>query len=240
MFSTRRTFVNSELAALYGVEAPGASEVAFVPVELPDEGPRAGLLTLGAFLAMNAHETETSPTLRGKYVRERVLCQMVAPPPDDVDTNIPEETVEAKTLRERLEQHRDDPACAACHAFIDPPGFLFENFDSIGAFRTLDNGYPIDSSGDIDGEPLAAARDLAELLSDHELVGRCMVTQLYRHAQGRLDASEEAGAIDQLEARFEESGYRFNELLVGLVGHDSFRYVAAANTGETSTEEESP
>lgn len=228
VFSTRRTFVNSELAALYGVEAPGATEVAFVPVDLPEDGPRAGLLTLGAFLAMNAHETETSPTLRGKYLRERVLCQTVAPPPDDVDTNIPEETTEAKTLRERLEQHRDDPACAACHAFIDPPGFLFESFDSIGAYRTLDNGYPIDSSGDIDGEPLADARDLAELLGDHELVGRCIVTQLYRHAQGRLDATEEEGALATLEALFDESGYRFGELLVALVTHDSFRYVAPA------------
>ncbi|MEQ9321727.1 MAG: DUF1585 domain-containing protein, partial [Polyangiaceae bacterium] len=116
---------------------------------------------------------------------------------------------------------------------------LFESFDSIGAFRTLDNGYPIDSSGDIDGEPLADARDLADLLSDHELVGRCMVTQLYRHAQGRLDAKQERAAIDQLEALFEQSGYRFGELLVALVTHDGFRYVGPENP-DTASEEVSP
>jgi Protein of unknown function (DUF1592)/Protein of unknown function (DUF1588)/Protein of unknown function (DUF1595)/Protein of unknown function (DUF1585) len=231
VFSTRRTFVNSELASLYGVDAPGATEVAFVPVELPEDGPRAGMLTLGAFLTMNAHETETSPTLRGKYVRERVLCQTVPAPPDDVDTNIPDETMEAKTLRERLEQHRNDPACASCHAFIDPPGFLFETFDSLGTFRTLDNGYPIDATGDIDGVPLANARELADLLADHELVGRCMVTQLYRHAQGRLDAEAEAGAIEQLDSQFASSGYRFRELLVALVTHEAFRYVALLEGG---------
>ena len=141
LFRTRRTFVNAELATLYGVEAPGATAISFVPVELPDDGARAGLLTLGAFLAMNAHPTETSPTLRGKYVRERVLCELVPPPPPDVETDIePADPTMPRTLRERLEQHRTNPACAACHASIDPPGFLFEDFDSIGAVRTHDNG----------------------------------------------------------------------------------------------------
>src|SRR5690606_9916586 len=125
LFSAPRTFVNSELAALYAAEAAGASAVAFVPVQPPADGPRAAVLTLGALLAMNAHQTETSPTLRGKYVRERVLCQEVPPPPDDVDTSLDEATGTARTLRERLERHRTDPACAGCHAFIDPPGFLF-------------------------------------------------------------------------------------------------------------------
>ncbi|HLM73541.1 MAG TPA: DUF1592 domain-containing protein, partial [Polyangiaceae bacterium] len=189
IFSTRRTFVNSELAALYGVEAPGADVTTFVPVVLDPDGPRAGLLTFGAFLTMNAHETQTSPTARGKYVRERVLCQTVQPPPPDVDTTLDPPTAEMpKTVRERLEEHRKNPACAACHAFIDPPGFLFEHFDSIGAYRTVQAGdLPIDSTGDLDGIPLTDAKGLAGLLEDDPRVGRCMVTQLFRHAQGRLD-----------------------------------------------------
>src|SRR5690606_28652187 len=85
LFSTRNTFVNAELAALYGVAAEGATPVTFVPVELPESGPRAGILTLGAFLTMNAHETITSPTNRGKYLRERVLCEIIPPPPGDVN-----------------------------------------------------------------------------------------------------------------------------------------------------------
>ncbi|MCA9635399.1 MAG: DUF1588 domain-containing protein, partial [Myxococcales bacterium] len=226
IFTTRRTFVNSDLAAIYGIEAEGATPITFVPVELPEDGPRAGLLTFGAFLTMNAHATETSPTLRGRYVRERVLCEMVPAPPGDVDTNIPEPDGEAHTLRERLEQHRADPACANCHAFIDPPGFLFEHFDSIGAFRELDNGYPIDASGDLDGAPLAGARDLAKALEDDPRVSRCMVTQLYRHATGRLDQAQEYPGLKAIDQEFAEGGYRFHDLLLALVTSEAFRTAA--------------
>ncbi len=226
LFSTRRTFVNSELAALYGVDAPGATPVAFVPIELPEDGPRAGMLTLGAFLTMNAHEASTAPTLRGKYLRERVLCLEVPPPPPDVNTDIEPDPTQAKTLRERLEVHMTNPACASCHQFMDPPGFLFEHFDAMGGYRETENGYPIDSTGDFEGTPLADARDLADLLADEERVGECMVKQLYRHAQGRLDDVGERHALRQITEKFAESGYKFQELLVALVTHESYRFVA--------------
>jgi hypothetical protein len=230
IFGTRTTFVNEELAMLYGVEAPGASPIAFVPVELPEDGPRAGLLTLSAFLMMNAHETEPSPTRRGKYVRERVLCQTVMPPPDDVDTNIPEEAGEARTLRERLEQHALNPACAGCHSFIDPPGFLFESFDSIGVFRTVDkDGYAIDASGDLDGVPLASATELGPLLAADPRVGKCVVEQLFRHAQGRLETEAEEDTLDDLVDRFADQGYRFRRLLLTLVTHEGFRTLAPSD-----------
>jgi hypothetical protein len=228
LFSTRRTWVNAELANLYGVEAPGASEIAFVPVELPEDGPRAGILTFGAFLTMNAHPTETSPTRRGKYVRERVLCETINPPPDGVDFNLDDPTGESKTLRERLEKHRADPFCASCHKFMDPPGFLFENFDSVGAYRTTEpNGYPLDTSGDLDGIPLQNARDLAEALLTDERVPACVVKQLYRHANARLDAPGEARALADLESAFENADYRFQDLLVELVLNQGFRVIAA-------------
>ncbi|NUP07701.1 MAG: DUF1592 domain-containing protein [Polyangiaceae bacterium] len=230
IFSTRHTFVNDQLAALYGVSAPGADATTFVPVDLPAEGPRAGLLTLGAFLTMNAHETQTSPTARGKYVRERVLCQTVQAPPPDVDTTLdPPDPSKPQTVREKLEEHRKNPACAGCHSFIDPPGFLFEHFDSIGAVRTTEvGGLPIDSTGELDGQPLADARALAEILADDERVGRCMVTQLYRHAQGRLETKGEKPAIDELSERFADADYDFRELIVELVTHDGFRFVTDA------------
>ena len=226
LFTTRRTFVNDALAALYEVEAEGASEVLYVPVELPAAGPRAGLLTLGAFLAMNGHATETSPTLRGKYLRERVLCQEVPAPPDDVDLDLRNEMGEARTLRERLERHREDPACASCHAFIDPPGFLFEHFDSSGAYRTHESGYPVDASGDLDGVPLESASDLAELLRDDERVPGCIVRQLYRHANGRLERDHEEAALVELERAFADAGYRFKELMIELATSEAFRVVA--------------
>lgn len=227
VFTTRRTFVNAELATLYGVDAPGASPVTYVPIELPVDGPRAGILTLGAFLTMNAHETLTSPTLRGKYVRERVLCEVVPPPPGDVDTNLgDEEGMDAQTVREKLEQHRTNPVCAGCHAAIDPPGFLFENFDSIGAFRTLDNGHPIDASGDLDGVPLLNARELADALRGEPRVGRCILTQLFRHASGRLEQLSERPALDELAEGFEAEDYRFRGLLLALIRSEAFRTVA--------------
>ncbi len=229
IYGTHSTFVNEELAMLYGVEAPGASPIAFVPTELPEDGPRNGLLTLGAFLTMNAHETETSPTLRGKYVRERVLCQEVQPPPDDVDTDLGDDASEdAVTLRERLEAHRENPACAGCHGFIDPPGFLFENFDSIGSYRTeYEGGYAVDASGDLDGMALANATELGPLLADDARVGRCLVTQLFRHAQGRLDDERERDILTDLDDRFAEHDYRFQSLLLQLVTHEGFRTVGS-------------
>lgn len=232
IFSTRRTFVNDELAQLYGVEAPGAGPITFVPVELPEDGPRAGMLTLGAFLTMNAKETQTSPTARGKYVRERVLCLPVPPPPPSVNTDIDPPTGEGETMRQKLEEHRKNPQCAACHAFIDPPGLVFESFDSAGVFRELENGVPVDSSGDIDGAPLANARELAALLENDPRVGRCMVTQLFRHAQGRLDTAEESAVIDDLDARFAAVDFRFTELLVELATHDGFRTASVQTEGQ--------
>jgi hypothetical protein len=229
IFSTRKTFVNAELAALYGVDAPGADATTFVEVELDADGPRAGMLTLGAFLTMNAHETQTSPTARGKYVRERVLCQTVPPPPPDVVTDLdpPGEGEAPKTVREQLEEHRTNPACASCHSFIDPPGFLFENFDSIGVYRDiLPGNLPVDATGDLDGKPLQNARDLANELENDARVAECMVKQLFRHALGRLDTKGETPALEEIQARFADVEYDFRGLMVELVSHPSFRTLA--------------
>jgi hypothetical protein len=232
IFSTRRTFVNDELALLYGVDAPGAGPITFVPVEFPEDGARAGLLTFGAFLTMNARQLQTSPTLRGRYLRERVLCQAVPDPPPDVDTDLEPPDGEPKTVREQLEQHRENPACAACHAFIDPPGLLFENFDASGVYRTEDMGLPIDASGDLDGVQLANARELADVLADDERIGICIVQQLFRHAQGRLDTPEELPVIQHLAERFAAVDYRFDELLVELAVHPGFRTAIAQEGGQ--------
>ena len=227
LFTEPRGYVNRALAELYGVEAPGASEIAFVPVDFPSESSRAGILTLGAFLTMNAHPTETSPTLRGKYIRERVLCQAVPAPPDDIDLNLENEAgEEPATLRERLEEHRNNPSCYGCHAYLDPPGYLFENFDSVGAFRTEENGHPIDSSGDLDGIPLADAADLAVQLAHDPRLAACMVKQLYRHATGRLDEPGEAASLQAIGEAFAQDLYRFDSLLIELIQSDGFRLIA--------------
>jgi hypothetical protein len=223
LYYVQRSFVNSELARLYELEVPGATPVTFVPVEFPEDSPRAGLLTLGAFLTMNAHPSETSPTLRGKYVRERILCQQVPVPPDDVDLNLKPGQGETRTLRERLEQHRKDPACVGCHLFLDPPGFLFESFDSVGRFRTEVDGYDVDTSGELDGVLLNNAKDLAMELKDNPQVPACLVRQLYRHGSGRLETESEAASLAQITEEFAADGYRFRALLVAMAMSEGYR-----------------
>lgn len=233
LFFSRNSFVNSELANLYGVSPEGVSPILYVPVELPPE--RMGLLTSGAFLAMNAHPTETSPTLRGKYVRERVLCQEVLPPPDDIDTDIPPAMETGpQTLRERLVEHRNNPACSSCHAFLDPPGFLFEHYDSVGAWRDREPGGEIDASGGLDDVDLDGATDLAILLREDPRVPRCIIKQLYRHTMGRLDEDMEAEALYDLETEFAATGYRFRDLLVLFATSEAFRTVSTIDADEVS------
>jgi hypothetical protein len=226
LFSTRRTFVNDVLAAHYGVTAPGASAVAFVPAELPADGPRSGLLTRAGLLTLNAHEASTSPTLRGKFLRERVLCSTVPAPPPDVNTQLVSDPTVGGTLREQLARHREDPSCATCHDFIDPPGLVFEGFDAAGAIRALENGAPVDTTGDLDGVALRDAAELSALLADDARVGRCLVRQVFRFAHGRLDGVDDRPAIDDLEAAFTRSDHRLKALLLALVTHDSFRLTA--------------
>lgn len=229
LFSAPRSFVNSELAEHYAIEAPGASTIAYVPVTFAPDSPRAGILTLGAFLTLNATPERSSPTIRGKYLRERVLCQDVPLPPDNVDLGGIDDEDEAapssqpQTLRERLERHRDDPQCAGCHAFIDPPGHLFEHFDATGRYQLMSEGLPIDSSGALDGVPLKNARELAEHLASSERVAACMVKQLYRHAQGRLEDPGERESVLEIEREFAASGYRFKALVLALVTSRGFR-----------------
>ena len=233
LFFEKRAFLNSSLASLYEVDAEGATLGRFVPVDFDADTPRAGVLTTAAFLSMNAHQTETSPTLRGKYVRERLFCQAVPAPPDEIDLNLDPDPSEPRTLRERLEAHRDDPACSSCHAFIDPPGMLFENYDSLGRYRTEDNGHPVDASGDLDGVPLDDAMALADHLRTHPLVGPCITRQFHRHAQGRLETVGERFVLDQVAERFAARGHRFDQLIYGYVLSPLFRAVGPQPEGES-------
>ena len=225
LLSTRQSFHNSALASLYGTRPGAADAITYVPVQLPAE--RAGLLSLAAILTLTSQPAQTSPTRRGKYLRERILCQSIPPPPPGVDASLdPSSDGKPATLRERLEAHRSDPACAGCHAVIDPPGLLFEHFDAIGAYRDLDNGLPIDASGDLDGAPLTGVRDLADLLASDDRVAPCIVTLLHRHASGRLATPGELPALSALTDEFTASGHRFRALLLVFVTSDTFRFIA--------------
>lgn len=226
LFTTRSTFVNEELAKLYGIE--GVTGTDLVPVTLADDGRRGGLLTTAGFLALNAHKTATSPTHRGRFVRIGLLCQDVPPPPMGVSTVLPEPNPDQpKTLRERLEEHRTNDECKSCHQMMDPIGFGFEHFDAIGQWRDLDAGLPIDAASDLDGKPFDGAVELGELMAELPEVGTCIARRFYQHATARLDRKGDKPAVQALIEGFVSSNYDFKQLVVEMVVNDGFRYVGA-------------
>jgi len=189
---------------------------------LPANGARAGLLGHAGLLALNAHATLSSPTLRGRFVRQVLMCQEIPPPPNNVSTMLPE-PIPGGTMRDRLERHRTDPACNGCHVRMDPIGLGLENFDGIGAYRANEGTARIDPSGDIDGMAYADARSLGTLLRGHPAVGPCLVRKLYRYATGHIELASEAQVMDALSQRFASSQYRLRALLVDVAASDGFR-----------------
>lgn len=218
------TFVNRSLAEHYGIQAPAGE--GFARVTLPAAGPRTGILGHASLLIKMSNQPHSAPTARGKFVREALLCQQVPPPPDGVNTELEEvDLSKPMTMRERLDGHRSNPACASCHAMTDPIGLALENFDSLGKYRQKENGLPIDPSGELDGEAFADARGLAEAVSRHPELHRCFVRQLYRHATGQVEP-EEAQALDTLAAKYSRNRGTFNDLVTELVTSDVFLTVS--------------
>jgi len=223
LFDSRVTFVNARLARHYGLT--GVTGDALQQVTLPEDGPRAGLLGFAGILAAQATPVNTSPTLRGKFVRGTFLCQGVPPPPQGVDTTLPP-PMPGLSTRARLEQHRSNPSCATCHALMDPIGFGLEGFDATGAFRTETQGVAIDASGTLDGAPFADARGLSRVVKNHRRATGCFVRQVYRYALGHVEAPGEAAALYDLEQDFAKGGFTLPALLEALVVHQAFQEAA--------------
>lgn len=227
LFTSRTTYINEELARIYGV--PGITGADFVPYTFPEGSTRAGLLTTPGFLAMNAHKTSTSPTHRGRFVRLGLLCEDIPPPPMNVNTTLaePEPGAPAQTLRQRLEiLHAANKECAYCHDRMDPIGFAFESFDAIGADRTTDNGLPVDTVTTLDGTPIASGVEVGALVATLADAGACVARRFYQHANGRIDAEGDAPAVDKLVADFVASDFDFRELVFAMVVNDGYRYAA--------------
>lgn len=242
IFTSDQTYVNAELAALYGLEPPTEEEVASgKPARrtLPADSARGGLLGAAGLLALYADSAASSPTRRGRFVRQNLLCEDIPPPPPGVDTSFGENT--GTTIRERLAVHRENPTCAGCHALMDPIGLGFERFDAIGQIRTEEApGVPVDDTGDVDGVPFKGVRELGAMLAVDARVGPCFVTQFYRFATGHLEHLAERPAIDDLAVNFAASGFRVRELVLRLVESDAFRYVGPAIDTSAPAGEEAP
>jgi hypothetical protein len=227
LFTTRTTFVSAELARLYGLPAPsGAGSVRTQNAP----GTRAGLLMHASLLSLNAHQGSTSPTRRGKFLRETILCQSIPDPPPNVMATLPATT--SGTMRQRLAGHAKDPACATCHTLMDPVGLGLENFDAIGRLRGTDHGAAIDASGTLDDATFGGPLELAQAVAGHPRVPGCFTTTLLRQAAGDLlkTATEEAVA-GVLGGQFKDAGFNVRALLIALVSQPAFRYVRPSEGG---------
>src|SRR5579864_270649 len=232
-------YLSADLATLYKFPAPPGQ---FELVQFPAGAHRAGLLGEASFLAANAGPTETSPTARGIFIREQLLCQHVPPPPPNVDTNLPEAKIgRASCRRQRMLAHEENQLCASCHRLMDPIGFGLESFDAIGRFRDHETiliesptgnrrddkkiNLDLDTQGEIAGIPNSAFSDssqLGRILSQSPVCQECMVRQIFRYAFGRLETSSDEETIHQLFATFRDSGFHFKDLLPGLVRSPQF------------------
>lgn len=217
------TIAPGDLAAFYG--AKGASGAELVQVDFP-AGQHAGLLTMGSLLAYYAHSNQTSPVHRGKLVREALLCGVIAPPPPDIKFELPMPDPNS-TARERFKEHAT-AACAGCHNLMDPLGFGFESFDSTGRYRALENGQPVDASGEVVGTdiegPFNGVTELTQRLVQSEDVRACYAKMWFRWAAGRGETQEDACTIDELATSFSQANGNIKELLVALTQTDAFLY----------------
>lgn len=227
LFDADYTLVDPTLANFYGLPAPAQPGFQAVPLA-PEQG-RAGLLGHAGLLARFAHPSQTSPTRRGLFVRTKLLCEGVAPPPPGVDTSLPPPDPDMpQTMKQKLVQHMEDPNCNSCHSTIDPIGFALEHYDAVGAFRSTDLGLPIDATGSVaDLGAFDGARELAALLAADERTAACVIKNFVRGALGHIETLGERPAFADLEAAFEGGGYRLQHLLVELTASPLFRSVGA-------------
>ena len=220
---TDYTFLNNRLAEHY--EIPGVYGSHFRRVKLSD-GKRGGLLGQGAILTATSYDNRTSPVTRGKWVLENLLGTPPPPPPPNVPF-LKEQTAGDKilTMRERMEQHRANPACASCHKLMDPLGFALENFDGIGKWRTAEAGTPIDPSGVLpDGTPFQGPAELRKvLLTKREGFVTTVTEKLLTYALGRGLEYYDAPAVRKITREAAPSEHRWSSLILGIVQSTPFQ-----------------
>ncbi len=216
------TFLNERLAKHYGIPHVYGSHFRRVPLEPGSE--RGGLLRQGSILTVTSYATRTSPVIRGKWVLENILGTPPAPPPADVPA-LQDNTVAANlSVRERLAEHRANPACASCHDVMDPVGFALENYDAVGRWRTLEEGQPVEATGGLpDGGEFIGVGPLEDgLLQRPELFVGTLAEKLLTFALGRGLEAFDAPAIRQIVREAEANDYRFSSVILGIVNSTPF------------------
>jgi hypothetical protein len=238
LFTADYTFLNSDLAKLYGVPEPPEE---YAKVSYPADSGRSGVLGHASFLVVTSNPSETSPTSRGLFVRNQFLGHEVPAPPPGVNTSLPELTVEApQTNRQRLAVHLNSESCASCHRLIDPIGLGFEQYNPIGAFEekmVLRSGggrrggptttveLPLDTSAHIQGiqnSNFSTPKELGRILAANKSCQRSIVKQLFRYAFGREETASDQPVIEAVFEKFRDSGFRFRELIVAMATSELF------------------
>ena len=227
IFTTRDTFMTGALGRVYRV-AVDRPDAGWMKYTFDPSDRRAGILTFVSFDAQFAHPGRSSPTLRGRAIREALLCQKVPDPPGDVDfSKLNDPTSPIKTARQRLEAHSTFPACAGCHKVTDPIGLALEHFDGAGQLRDEENGEKIDTSGDLDGVAYSDAVGLGKAMRDNPAVPACVVQRQLSYALGRQTGPEDRPMTQYLEQQFAKDGYRVTDLMRRIAESDVFVTVKA-------------
>lgn len=217
------TFVNEKLARFYGLNEVKGDEFQLVSLKGTRRG---GLITQASVLTVTSNPTRTSPVKRGKWVLENLLGTPPPPPPPDVPELKDGQDALTGSLRQRMEQHRENPACASCHARMDPIGFGLENFDGIGAWREKDGGFVIDPAGTlVTGESFNGVADLKSILlkNKRDDFVRCLSEKMLTYALGRGLEYYDRCALDQITKRLARDQYRFSSLILEVVRSTPFQ-----------------
>ena len=232
LLTSSQGYANSDLGAFYGVTG-GSSPTDFASVQMPAN--RRGIFMQAAFLTDKAHPQKPSLVLRGKAVREQLLCDRIPAPPPGVERNLT--AGEGQTNQDVLSAHLVNPDCVACHKWLDPVGRAFDNFDQIGKYRDNENGLPLTVSGEIVAGPSAPDMgtftdgiDMMQQLSNNEYVQQCFAIQTARYALGRDEQDGDACSIKSLWDGFAQS-FSIQDLLVAVTGTTAFSHRNPVSAG---------
>jgi hypothetical protein len=225
LYRANYTFVNDRLARHYGI--PNVAGSSFQRVQYPDNT-RVGLLGHGSVLVQTSLAGRTSPVLRGKWVMEVLMGTPPPPPPPNVSPALDATSAAAAgrilTTRERMEMHRANPTCNACHRFMDPIGLSLDNFDVMGRWRYRENGASLDTRGELyDGTPISSPSELAAALLKRPIpLMRTFTENLLTYALGRRLEPTDMTTVRAIEAQAESNDYRVSSFILGVVKSDAF------------------
>jgi hypothetical protein len=235
LMTTRKTFINRNLAAIYDV--PFAFDGEWMPYEFPPDLGRSGVLTQVSMLSMFSHPGRSSPTKRGVALMDIFLCEPTPTPPNNVDFSAVNDPKGPLNFRQRLLAHAGNAVCASCHTHSDPIGLTLEGFDTIGQRRLTEDGKPIDLSAIIQRKTFADGAGLGQYLHDNPKYPACLARKLYAYSRGMNSEDVDASSFQIAYKTFVDSGYRLRALLKGLIESPEFfnspAPVAEASSGET-------